>query len=313
MKFNLRAKVLGSSGPSILFLAGVGLFAISQLASVRGQVDAAQSQGSAQALIDSTCQTATIEIFALATLGIILAVAVSQLIARGMTRTAKAVLGQEATIQAAVDVFTSCLEGFAENDLTREFTSHVALIEGSGSDEIGQIGTDLNSMLAALKKMSAAYETSRSNLAKTIGEVRSAAETVSRTSQELSSASTQTGSATQQIANTVTQVANGASDQARVASETSASTQELTALIEHVRADAGETNKRVAQAAVAVEDVTSAVDRADRVKNEAATFTERVHVALGHGIESVGETAAGMRRIKAAVETPAEQIGRAHV
>ena len=84
--------------------------------------------------------------------------------------------------------FTQCVEGLADNDLTREYRSHVAYLEHVGSDEIGATATGLNALLGELKKMVVAYETSRSNLARVIGEVRSAADAVSRTSQELDSA-----------------------------------------------------------------------------------------------------------------------------
>jgi methyl-accepting chemotaxis protein len=272
--------------------AGDGKSAATQLAaaaSQRGKVMADVSslvtsmQSGAQALngeINSTVQFGMLATLALVGLAFLIGIGVSLFIARGISRGARAVLGQLGTIQAAMVDFTRCLEGFAENDLTRAYKSHVAYMNSIGTDEIGETGDGLNSLLGQLKKMVDAYEVSRCNLTEVIGEVKYASESVTRTSLELDNASTQTGNATQQIASTINQVAIGASDQARAASDTSAGTQELTAMISQVGAGAAETNKRVEQAHSAVVAATAAVSRADRAGEEMQSYAERVHNSL---------------------------------
>ncbi len=270
------------------------------------------ARATAQALNDqigSTFQTGLMAIILILVAAVLVGLVVSQLIARAISQSAGMVVRELAVIQGAITEFTGCLEGLAENDLTRAYKSHVTYIEHVSRDEIGQIAGGLNELLTGLKKMVGAYEVSRTNLTGAMGEVRAAADELSRTSAELDSASAQTGTATQQIANTISQVASGASDQARAASDTSASSQELMAMISEVSAGARETNKRVEQAADAVGATTSAVNRADQAGAEMSVYTGRVHAALEKGIESVGETAAGMRRISTAVETTSERVG----
>jgi methyl-accepting chemotaxis protein len=258
--------------------------------------------------IGSTFQSALLMIFALMAIALVIGAGVSLYISRGISKTAHEVRDQMATIETAMGDFTQCVEGLAENDLTREYRSHVGYMDHVTTDELGQIASGLNSLLGQLKTMVGAYEKSRVNLASIIGEVAMAADSVSRTSLELDSASTQTGTATQQIANTISQVASGASDQARAASETSASAQELTAMISQVGAGASETDKRVEQASVAIQATTAAVRRADKAGEEMRVYADRVHVALENGIEAVDQTADGMRRIKSAVEATAVKV-----
>jgi methyl-accepting chemotaxis protein len=259
--------------------------------------------------ISSTYQTGLIATIALILVSLAIGIALSQLIAAGMTRTARRVLSQMKDIEGALAEFTVCVEGLSQNDLSRVYKAHLQYLEGLSGDEIGQTGAELNSVLASIKKMVGAYEVSRANLVGVISEVRDEAVAVSRTSSELDSASNQTGTATQQIANTISQVAVGASDQARAASDTSASAQELTAMISQVSSGASETTRRVEDAADAVQAATTAVSRADRAGEEMKVNAKRVATALANGIEAVDETSVGMSRIKNAVETTAERVG----
>ena len=258
--------------------------------------------------IGSTFQMALIMILGLMAAALVIGTVISLVISRAISRTARDVRDQMGTIQDAMGDFTQCIEGLADNDLTREYRSHVSYMEHVSKDELGEIASGLNSLLGQLKTMVGAYEKSRLNLVSVIGEVTSAAESVSRTSSELDNASVQTGTATQQIASTITQVATGASDQARAASETSASAQELTAMIAEVSSGASETDKRVEQASRAIQATSSAVARADRAGDEMRSYAGRVHSALENGIQAVDQTADGMRRIKSAVEATAAKV-----
>jgi methyl-accepting chemotaxis protein len=259
--------------------------------------------------IGTTYQTGLIATLVLVVLSLMIGTALSVFIARGITGMARIVLAQMKDIEGGIMQFTECLEGLAENDLTREYRAHLPYLEKLSGDEIGQTGTELNTVLTSFNKMIASYEVSRVNLTGVIAEVRDEAEAVTRTSAELDDASNQTGTATQQIANTISQVASGASDQARAASDTSASAQELTAMISQVSAGAGETAKRVDDASEAVQAATLAVSNADRAGVEMRVSAKRVAAALANGIEAVDETSIGMSRIKLAVETTAQRVG----
>ncbi|MGD0019580.1 MAG: methyl-accepting chemotaxis protein [Candidatus Limnocylindrales bacterium] len=258
--------------------------------------------------IGSTYQLGLVATIVLIALSCLIGVVASLFISRGIARGAGAVSRQMKAIEEAMVEFTYDLEGLAENDLTRVYKPRVPYMENVGHDEIGRTAESLNELLDQLKKMVAAYEVSRANLTNVIGEVKAAADSVTRTSQELDSASNQTGTATQQIANTINQVAIGAADQARAASDTSASTQELTAMIAQVGAAANETQDRAEQAASAIEVVAAAMRRADRSGSEMRTHEEQSRTALENGIEAVDQTSSGMRRIRDTVETTTARV-----
>ncbi len=290
------------------------LAAASQRGKVMADVStlASSVQAGAESLnnqIGSTYQLGLVETIVLIALSCLIGLVASLFISRGIARGAGAVSRQTKAIQEAMVEFTYDLEGLAENDLTRVYKPHVKYLENVGHDEIGQTAESLNELLSQIKKMVVAYEVSRANLTNVIGEVRAAADSVTRTSLELDSASTQTGTATQQIASTISQVAIGASDQAQAASETSASTQELTAMIAQVGVAANDTQDRAERTASAIEVVAAAVARAGRAGEEMKVFAERVHAALENGTEAVDQTSNGMRRIRDTVETTAGRVG----
>ena len=288
MRLSIRAKLVSSVGLFIAFLLLTGLV---------GVVNTPAANDGGRLLIVG------ILVVTIAT-GFVLGLTLE----RSLVPRAKAMEHQAEILGARVGEFTECLQGLAENDLTRVYTAQVAFLENLGSDELGAVGEGFNDLLRQLKAMVAAYETSRTGLASIIGELREAAESVARTSAELNAASGQTGAASQQIATTIQQIAVGAADQARAASETSAAVQELHTVVAEVGAGAAETTRKVEAASAAIAEAGEAVRDAERAKAEMQPYAERVHAAVVRGVEVVDQTATGMVRIKATVDATAERV-----
>jgi len=300
--------------------AGNTTYAASQLgsaAAIRGQVMAdvsaltTSAQNAAQGFNDqigSTFQFGLVATLSLAAFAMMIGLLTSLWVAGGISRGTRAVLRQIGRLEGGLVDFTDCLQGLAENDLTRKFSTPIPLMNRIGDDEIGATADSLNSMHGQLKKMVAAYEVSRENLAGVIGQVKQAADAVTRTSLELDSASAQTGTATQQIASTITQVATGAGDQARAASETSASANELTAMIAQVGAGATETTVRVEAASAAVSATLEAIRFADDATERMKPLSGQVAAAIGRSGRAIAATANGMSEIKDAVGEAAGKV-----
>lgn len=300
--------------------AGNTNYAASQLgsaAAIRGQVMAdvsaltTSAQNAAQGFNDqigSTFQFGLVATLSLAAFAMMIGLLTSLWVAGGISRGTRAVLRQIGRLEGGLVDFTDCLQGLAENDLTRKFSTPIPLMNRIGDDEIGATADSLNSMHGQLKKMVAAYEVSRENLAGVIGQVKQAADAVTRTSLELDSASAQTGTATQQIASTITQVATGAGDQARAASETSASANELTAMIAQVGAGATETTVRVEAASAAVSATLEAIRFADDATERMKPLSGQVAAAIGRSGRAIAATANGMSEIKDAVGEAAGKV-----
>lgn len=300
--------------------AGNTNYAASQLgsaAAIRGQVMAdvsaltTSAQNAAQGFNDqigSTFEFSLVATLSLAAFAMMIGLLTSLWVAGGISRGTRAVLRQIGRLEGGLVDFTDCLQGLAENDLTRKFSTPIPLMNRIGDDEIGATADSLNSMHGQLKKMVAAYEVSRENLAGVIGQVKQAADAVTRTSLELDSASAQTGTATQQIASTITQVATGAGDQARAASETSASANELTAMIAQVGAGATETTVRVEAASAAVSATLEAIRFADDATERMKPLSGQVAAAIGRSGRAIAATANGMSEIKDAVGEAAGKV-----
>jgi methyl-accepting chemotaxis protein len=139
-------------------------------------------------------------------------------------------------------------------------------------------------------------------------EVRDAAASVARTSNELTSAANQSGQASVQIASTIGQVAAGAQDQARASTSTSGAVRELTDAIASVDAGASQTAGKVESAGVAIEATAAAVAAAGLAQEQVKPLGERVTLALARGNDAVRDTAVGMTRIKSAVEAGAATV-----
>jgi methyl-accepting chemotaxis protein len=218
----------------------------------------------------------------------------------------------QATLTSMTDNCATSLQrglaAFAGNDLTVEVHAGTKPIEKYGSDEIGETAAVTNRMLAKLQSTIESYEKAREGLAGTIGEVRQAAESVTRTSVDLNSAASQSGHASSQIAQTINQVASGAGEQARAASETSNAVVDLSAIIDQVGTGAAQTSMKVDAASAALSEMASAIGSASAASAEVGGVAQSAAEAAVRGRASVRQTVAEMDRIKDTVETASTKV-----
>jgi methyl-accepting chemotaxis protein len=196
----------------------------------------------------------------------------------------------------------------AANDLTYGVESVTPPIERYGTDEIGRTAEYANTMRARIVAAIEAYNGARDGLARTIGEVKAAADSVSGTSEQLNEAASQTGAATQQVATTISQVAGGTAEQARAASDTNAAVEELSAVIASVGQGAAETSGAVGRSMDAVASMQTALTASDRASEDLRPANERATAALAKVTAAIDDNARGMARIKTAVDESAVKV-----
>ena len=267
--------------------------------------DATRINGAAQ----STFEQGRLLLLAVFVFAVLIGCLFSYIVARSIGRGIKSV---QETLTSMTDNCATALEeglgALSRNDLSVEARSGTEPITGYGSDEIGQAAAVTNRMLAKLRATVDGYEVARKSLAGALGQVKAAAEALSRSSSQLNSAATQSGQASAQAAQTISQIASGASDQAHAASETSSASQELSQIIERVGEGAASTRTRVQEASAALYSTTQAIGRAMNDSETIAPLNERVDAALAAGARAVDETAGGMGRIKSSVDATAVKV-----
>jgi methyl-accepting chemotaxis protein len=200
------------------------------------------------------------------------------------------------------------LAALASNDLTMKVQPASQPIEKYGSDEVGAMAVATNAMLAKLHSTIDSYERARENLSMALGEVHTAATSVSRTSSEVNQAALHSGRGSAQIAQTIGQVATGAADQARAAGDTSRAVNDLRSVIEQVRGGAAQTARSVETQSVAVSEMTHSIKSASRASGDVQGLGAAAGEAASNGAMTVSQTVAGMARIKTAVEGAAVKV-----
>jgi methyl-accepting chemotaxis protein len=259
--------------------------------------------------VQGTFEQGRLLILAFLATAILIGLLLSLFLARAFTSGVKAV--QVTLTSMADDCATALAHGlgaFADNDLTIEVRATTSPIEKYGTDEIGQTAAVTNKMLAKLLETMESYEKARVGLAGTVGEVRLASETVSRTSVDLSSAASQSGDASSQIAQTINQVAAGAGEQARASSETSNAAIELSAVIGQVGAGAAETTRKVDAASAALSRMATAISTASAASDEVIGVAAGAASAAERGRNAVRQTVGEMGRINETVQLAAAKV-----
>jgi methyl-accepting chemotaxis protein len=259
--------------------------------------------------VQSTFEQSRILILGLIGVALLVGIGISLFLARSIASGVKAV---QLTLTSMTDNCATALArglgAFSDNDLTVEVHPATSPIRSYGGDEIGQTAAVTNKMLAKLKETIESYETARAGLAGTVGEVRQAAESVSRTSVDLNSAATQSGNASSQIAQTINQVAAGAGEQARASSDTSNAAIELGAIINQVGSGAAETSRKVDAASSALSQMATAISNASAASTEVSSVASDAASAAERGRAAVRETVSEMGRIKVTVEEASARV-----
>ena len=283
---------------------------VGALDSAQIYVDAVQQQID-QATVDEKAAaslTRTLSL-GLGLLAVLFGLAVGYLLSRSITRGVRAVQQQMTLMtDSGMTGLDEAMAALARNDLSHELVSTITPIDKYGSDEIGQTAAVSNVMLERLLRAMRSYETARTSLVGTVGEIKDAANSLARTSSEVSDAATQSGSASSQIAATINQVASGAAEQARAGSDTSHAVTELNAIIREVGAGAADIRARVDAASVALGDMAAAIESASVASDEVGTVAADAAAATDNGRKAVRETVGEMDRIKETVKKASVKV-----
>jgi len=229
-------------------------------------------------------------------------------------------------ITAGIGAAILTARGIADGDLDQT-------IAIASRDEVGDLGEAMRGMVDYLRSLArsaeaiatndltvdvvpqsdrdvlgSAFVTMTTNLRATVGELKTASDTVARTSGQLNRAATQSGSATQLVATTIQQVAAGAQDQAVAASDTAAAVNDLSNVIALVSAGAAETTRKVEQASATIGEMTAAINDASAASAEVGHVSATVAEAASNGLVAVAKTAEGMARIRSAVEASSVRV-----
>ncbi len=241
-------------------------------------------------------------------IAVVVGLGLSLFISRRFVRDVRALQSHLIKISGRIAEFAQCLEAMATNDFTAVFSGATAPLDRYGSDEIGDAARTSDELLGELRDMAKAYETARTGLVGTIGEIKTAADSVARTSGELDVAAAQSGAAAGQIAATISQVASGAQEQAHAATSTSNAVTDLTGIISAVHSGARETSAKVTTAAAAVAATLSAIELADAATERMKPISGQFTTALGRGTQAIEATSVGMSEIKDSVSVSAAKV-----
>ncbi len=190
------------------------------------------------------------------------------------------------------------LRAVADGDLTVKLTPVTPLIEGYGTDELGQLAATTNALRDKIVACMVAYEESRGGLQGIVSQVRSTADGVADTSQQLGAATSQTSSAVQQVTSAIQNVASGAQETSRSAQNSNEAVDQLAQVIEGVARGATEQIQvEVPSETTEPEAVRSAARGARRLREPVTGMQEQGRrPGSGRRVEELGGLGGGGRR-----------------
>jgi methyl-accepting chemotaxis protein len=188
------------------------------------------------------------------------------------------------------------LSALAGGDLTVEARPGTEPIERHAKDEVGTASATLDELIAKTHESLEAYNASRGQLGRLVGDVSSSAQTLSAASQQMATTSEEAGRAVGEIASAVGEVAVGAERQVRAVEQAKVATDEVAS----ASAVSAETAASTAEAAVA----------AREIAEQGATAVARASDAIGavrdnsvHATEAIRELGAKSEQIEGIVAT----------
>jgi methyl-accepting chemotaxis protein len=188
------------------------------------------------------------------------------------------------------------LAAVAGGDLTVEARPGTEPIERHAKDEVGTASATLDELIAKTHESLEAYNASRGQLGRLVGDVSSSAQTLSAASQQMATTSEEAGRAVGEIASAVGEVAQGAERQVRAVEQAKVATDEVAS----ASAVSAETAASTAQAAVA----------AREIAEQGASAVARASDAIGavrdnsvHATEAIRELGAKSEQIEGIVAT----------
>jgi methyl-accepting chemotaxis protein len=231
-----------------------------------GQARAADAHAATAAEQSSYTRAKTL-VLALFALALVLGIAISAFVTRGVKRSVAPILDRlQSLVAHCTRDLLDGLERMAKGDLTFEATSVTPTIEKLGGDELGQIGRAVNDITERTGASLRAYNDTRSALGELIGKVQGASTTVADASQQIAANSVEAGRAIDDIALAVGEVASGAERQV--------------AMVGQARESAEQTGAQAGDARRAAHDGVAAAQQASRAMEAVRESTSSVTEAI---------------------------------
>ena len=205
------------------------------------------------------------------------------------------------------------LAAMAAGDLTVPARATTPLIEGYGTDEIGQTARLTNDVLSKTQATIASYEEARTKLAALVGTVQDAAVAVADSSNGLSGVAGQAGQVVRQVASAVQHVAQGSEETSNAARGSHEAVSQLTQAIDGIARGATEQARQVQAVSETASQMAAGVDQVAADAREVAEAGELTRTSAQHGAAAVRETVTGMLEIRGVVAdaaTKVEQLGK---
>src|SRR4051794_1822200 len=211
---------------------------------------------------------------------------------RGIIRPVRRLMTRlESLNENCVQDLTDGLEAAAQGDFTHPVEPVTSPLGARTTDELGQLATAFDGMLAKVHRSVFAYGAMRDELGTLIGEVSKTAGAVSSTSQQVAATSDEAGRAVGEIASAVGDVAQGAERQVR--------------MVESTRAAVQEAARAASASAVAATQTAEAAEEARRVARQGLE-------AAGQATSAIQQVADSSAQVGAAIEnlsSRSERIG----
>jgi methyl-accepting chemotaxis protein len=258
---------------------------------------------------DQTFAVSTRIMIVTGVIGMLLAAGLGFVLSKMITGPLKQVT-QAAQMIADVDMQTLSAEmnSLAQGDLTRSLIIQAGDLAIHSRDEVGQLASAFNAMIARLQETGYAFRQMTTNLHSLVGEVTQNASGLSSASGQLAEAANQAGQATSQIATTIQQVAKGTSQQSESVSRTATSVEQMSRTMEGVARGAQDQNQAVLKAVEITSQLTSAIQQVSANAQAGVKGSENAAEIAQSGAQIVTNTIQGMETIQFTVNLSAQKV-----
>jgi methyl-accepting chemotaxis protein len=262
-------------------------------ASITKLSDAVQADVSGDVARETSAASAGVRLLVVVgAVAMLVAAALAVLITLSVVRPVRAVAERlRALDEDGLTNLTAGLSAAAAGDLTVTATSRTEPLAAGGRDELADLTSTFNSMLAKARESISGYETMRTELSVVIAQVAEGSGTVASASQQMASTSDEAGRAVEEIATAVQEVATGAERQVR--------------MVEESRVAIGEAARVALESDDAARGTAEAADKARAVARDGVAAAQQASDA----IRQVADSSAAVGTAIEALSAKSERIG----
>lgn len=197
------------------------------------------------------------------------------------------------------------LASFAEGDLTYSFNQTLEPLEINSKDELGELGSVFNRMLAKANESVKSYGAARASLANIISKVNASATQVARSSDSISSAVVESREGTVQMATASERLAQLAQESSAAVDHLNRSTQMLAEGSQQQVSASSDAERQVSSVVDAISSATSAADSMAKFAEQGGRAVSVTIEAMQH-IEAQARISESKMRL---LEEKGQQIG----